>query len=703
MKTSNATMGNGLRATEGGRPYDGNFAYTVYVSLTGNKNATGTINDPFNSITAARNFLAGKTSAENRGIIYIREGTYYVDSNEPTIMVGKDNSYTTFAAYNGEDVTLSGLIPLDNSKFKRLADMDFTQPKFASYKRIPKEVRSKIWVYDLGEEKIDAGQLLKNGFNWPLQTYPPEVVADGELQRLAQFPNNINAVDYAGMDRETLLVGFEKNDKLPKTQPQIEKWQSARDAGAFKGEQPRKAFFDFADERKTYDEYMQMKGPVFYVTQSPYGEGESKWYDLYSRYMKWAPPYKADVSPTDDTLHPLTDQTKFETDGWLFGYFENDYASDMCRVHSIDSEKQLIHTKLPALQGVQDRRIRLVGINLLCELDTEGEYYIDRHNNANVMYYYPKNGVIDTQAISITGTNKPLMQIEGAREVVVSGLKFTGTTGNGMQLFDTESCNITNCEFTNIAFDAVRIGQNNGCITTDPHYDTYRGGHNNIVTRCKIHNMGGGGVYLAGGVRKTLERGDNLVEYCEINDYSKRRTYTPAVYMEGFGNTMRHNYIYDAPHVAVQIMGNDMLIDKNVFINNTFGVHDMGVIYAGRSWTWLGNVVQNNYIENRNVGGHGIYFDDGMAGVFILNNTFKGIYGNTVFNNCGFAHTIEGNILLNEEHRGSFELDAFSRDSEQIPNGKVHKYRWAASTLTAAKMYLRGRNAPAKNTWNFWT
>ena len=45
------------------------------------------------------------------------------------------------------------------------------------------------------------------------------------------------------------------------------------------------------------------------------------------------------------------------------------------------------------------------------------------------------------------------------------------------------------------------------------------------VANCVIHDMGHGGIYMAGGDRKSLERGNNMVKNCEFYNVSRLETY----------------------------------------------------------------------------------------------------------------------------------------------------------------------------------
>jgi hypothetical protein len=186
--------------------------------------------------------------------------------------------------------------------------------------------------------------------------------------------------------------------------------------------------------------------------------------------------------------------------------------------------------------------------------------------------------------------------------------------------------------------------------------------------------MGGGGVFAAGGDLKSLKRGGHLVAGCEFRNLSLLRTYTPAVWLEGVGNAFRDNYIHDCPHMVVQIMGCDMLIQHNRIENVCLHASDQGAIYAGRCCNWLGNVITGNII--RHVGAkdnHGVYLDDGMSGAVITRNCFEDISGACVFSNSGFGHRIEDNLFLTDRNAVRAWSFPFTRP---VSNERVLKARF---------------------------
>lgn len=621
---------------------------TVYVSLDGKADASGTIDDPFATIEQARDYLRTlDINEENPGTIYVRGGVYRATADNPTIEMTEEDSYVTVSAYEDETVRITGTVTLMNSGFKALNEV--SGEIYSSAVRVKESVRDRIFVYDLGAENIPVGTIYKNGFNWPKQPFTPELIVDGEIQTLAKYPNS------GVLTQTQILCGKTKNGQGED--------QTAKAAGANEGERPRNYIFDKTDTPKTYEEMLVMKAPVFYCRNG-----------LEERIGQWAPPtVEGEPQGGQEVPNPASDNTLYETDGWLSGYFENNYANEMSMIYSVNTEKQTINCKYPSLQGVQDKRIQLTAINLLCELDRAGEYYIDRYNGNNVLYYYPKGKTVEGKDISFTSSTEPFFALENAKNVTIKNIVMDGSTGYGITMYDCENCVVDGCELFNISLDAIRIGLNNNKITTDPQYEPSRGGKNNTVKNCIIHDMGCGGVYLAGGDERSLEPSGHVVENCEFYNLSRLQTYTPAVYLEGVGSTVRNNYIHDCPHMVIQIMGNDMTVTNNVFEKVCTNTSDQGAIYAGRCFTWLGNEISYNIFKGLGSGVYAVYMDDGMSGVIIHHNIFYGISSSAVFSNNGFGQQIYDNVFADVDSAVYYKRFDNSRP---IANEKILQYRF---------------------------
>ena len=187
-----------------------------------------------------------------------------------------------------------------------------------------------------------------------------------------------------------------------------------------------------------------------------------------------------------------------------------------------------------------------------------------------------------------------------------------------------------------------------------------KAGRNHGVLSCDIYNIGAGGVSLGGGDRVTLEPGHNFVENCEIHSFNRLdRTYRAAVNVDGVGNRIAHNRIYNAPGSAVYLHGNDHLIEYNHIHHTTMETSDMGWFYIGRDASELGNVIRYNFVHHAGVtddgregdvteGTTGIYMDDLACGTKIYQNVFYKVGKNraAVMINGGHDNIIENNIFI---------------------------------------------------------
>lgn len=98
---------------------------------------------------------------------------------------------------------------------------------------------------------------------------------------------------------------------------------------------------------------------------------------------------------------------------------------------------------------------------------------------------------------------------------------------------------------------------------------------------------------LTGGDRETLTSSENVVTNNLIYDWSQvYRTYQAAVSLNGVGAVCSHNEIYNSPHEAITYSGNNHVIEYNVIHDVVLESSDAGAIYAGRSWSYYGNVIR---------------------------------------------------------------------------------------------------------------
>lgn len=635
---------------------------TVYVAPDGDDANDGSIAAPLATIAAARDALRGRTSEAAQGTVWIRGGTYVLD--DAVTLTGAEDSWVTYSAYRGEDVSITGAHALPEDGWQKLEDADLANAKLSSNTRLQAAARAGTWVYDLGAAGVDPGTLYKNGFNWLQQPFAPELSVDGSLQELAQFPN---ADDCTTSQTECHLWGTGKKwgaeGPGDLTQIDLDERFAPQSVWERSGTSPRAQFEDKKQqlpEGESRDTWSQDE--LRKMTPSNFRVGARALEN--DRYKTWAPeatpvvhdwgtrgfgdysdiPVQADPEWIEDI-----DNTRYETEGWLSGYIGNNYAVEMVRMLSWSGDT--LFTKYPSMYIPQEGYTKVKASNVLSELDVPGEYYIDRHDGNDMLYYLPEDGTVEGKRVTLSAFDKNFFLLDGTTGVTIRDLEMSESLVSGIQLLDSHNTLIDGVEISNVSMDAIRIGETSESITALPDYETVRGGTGNVVQNSFLHDLGGGGVLLGGGDRSTLERGNNVAHHNEIARFSKLATYTPAGYLYGVGNSFEYNDVYDAPHMAVQIMGNDMRVNHNSFRDLVTNAGDQGVVYTGRDYTYLGNEIAYNLFDGIGGKNDAFYMDDGASGMRFHHNVVKDSHSG-VFFQSGHSNTANDNVYIDVTQTG---------------------------------------------------
>jgi len=332
---------------------------------------------------------------------------------------------------------------------------------------------------------------------------------------------------------------------------------------------------------------------------------------------------------------------KDEKDIWLHGYWFWDWADQYQQVESIDTEQQLVRLAQPYHGYGYLPGARYYALNVLAELDEPGEWQLDRETGT--IYFWPPNSLEPSsleqgsleQGRPMVSAIATLAMLQDVSHVRLEGFVMEAVRGAAVKIADGTGVQIVDCTIRNTGDIAVDI----------------RGGSKNAVIGCDISHTAGGGISLDGGDLATLTPGEHLAENNHIHHYARwKRTYTPAVAISGVGNRIRHNLFNDAPHNAVQLTGNDHLIEFNEFHHVCLETDDVGAFYMGRDWTQRGNVVRYNYFHHlgRHGGGVGvmaIYLDDWASGTAVYGNIcFQA--GRAVLIGGGRDNLVENNVFV---------------------------------------------------------
>ncbi len=347
-----------------------------------------------------------------------------------------------------------------------------------------------------------------------------------------------------------------------------------------------------------------------------------------------------DISKWADAVNEAA--TSPENTPLMFGYWGHDWATQTMPVGNVDSVNKTITSKYASTYKAQDNA-RFYVYNLLCELDTDGEYYIDRVNK--VMYFCKDKAPTESSKVTIStlDSSKPMLEIKPKANITVDGLVFENSRGSGIALLDADGAVVQNCEIRNVASYGLLVF-----------------GRNNKVQNNYIHDTNGGisiGSSDNNNDIKNLNRANNIIHGNEIENFSRlNKVYTDAILIEGVGNTISYNKIHGGEHLAVRLTGHLNTFKNNEIYDVLNEVDDAGAIYVGRRWSQRGNKILSNYIhdlaiDNNEIGVSdspvaGIFVDDHYAGAYIEGNVFKNINGNGIRTNRGRENTITNNLFI---------------------------------------------------------
>jgi hypothetical protein len=256
--------------------------------------------------------------------------------------------------------------------------------------------------------------------------------------------------------------------------------------------------------------------------------------------------------------------------------------------------------------------------NALEELDAPGEWFLDPRTST--LYFWPPQP-LGTQEVRLITLDSFIQIKEGAKEIRIEGLGFTGCNGTAVSVSSAEDCLIAGCSF-------VRTGSFQGSAIS------IAGGHRNTARSNDISESGSTGISLTGGDRITLTPADHQAINNHIWDFGVFNKNACGVGVTGAGHLVSHNQIHHGPRMGVQLSGNTIIVEYNHLHHLCLETQDGGAIYTGgRDWLGgRGDVWRYNHIHDIIGCGQeadglkhpwftfGLYPDDNTGGVDIIGN-----------------------------------------------------------------------------------
>lgn len=350
-----------------------------------------------------------------------------------------------------------------------------------------------------------------------------------------------------------------------------------------------------------------------------------------------------DTSPGGFTFKFGTDRPLGWTntgDIWMEGAWSREWAISRIQVANIDPAARTITTVQPAPYGAV-AGLNYYYFNMLEELDTPGEWYLDR--DSGLLYLYPPAALAGS-GIQYSLLETPVVQLSQVSHVRIENIGIEAARANAVVIDGGANDLIAGCTIRNVAQDGIVVS-----------------GEHNGVYGCDIGNVVGRGIILSGGDRATLQKAGNFAQNNHIFNFGSSGDIGKAagIQISGVGQIVSRNTIHNGGGGGVVFSGNEHLIENNEIANVVQKVNDYGGIYGGgQNITNRGTHIRYNFIHDI-PNAQGIYLDDMNSGNNVYDNVIYKVKQPLLIGG-GSDQIIENNLIVQaaDPSAPSFTFDA---------------------------------------------
>ncbi|MDA3926063.1 MAG: right-handed parallel beta-helix repeat-containing protein [Kiritimatiellae bacterium] len=327
---------------------------------------------------------------------------------------------------------------------------------------------------------------------------------------------------------------------------------------------------------------------------------------------------------------------------YLHGFWCYEWHDEAIKVASYTNDTRELRFAAKPRYGVgnpgqkdDEQKRQFYALNVFEELDTPGEYYLDRKTNK--LYLWPPDD-ISKNSVYLSLCSNPLLKISQVSNVVLRDLVFENSIDCAVSMENCNNVRVENCLVRNLAQKGINCW----------------GGSNNHIIGCEITCLGSMAINMSAGDRKTLTMGNcsvvgNHLHHLGRHDWGGGR----GLNLGGCGNRAAHNYIHDLPTGGICYSGNEHILEFNEIHKVCTIYSDVGVFYTGRDWSSRNNIVRYNLIYDStgfagcSHGSQAIYLDDCDSGDTVKGNIVFGGANRGVLLGGGRDNTLEDNIFIN--------------------------------------------------------
>lgn len=367
-----------------------------------------------------------------------------------------------------------------------------------------------------------------------------------------------------------------------------------------------------------------------------------------------------------------------EKDAFLHGYWYWDWAEESHHIETIDTLRKSISVMKPYHDYGYRDGLRFYGYNLLCELDADGEYYIDREDR--LIYWKPcadyKAGKSRT-ALSVFDGEAAIV-LRNCTNVTLRNVTLRGVRNRGIVVEGGRDVSIENCHLTGLGDNAVTLEQGSG----------------HRVVGCRINELGCGGIVARGGNRRTLVPSGFVISDNVVQDFSLyKRTYEPAVYFHGAGIAITHNRFQGSSSSAMRVEGNDIDIAFNQCFDLVKESDDQGGLDTWYDFSYRRISIRNNHwrhvVGGMFAGAAAIRFDDIISGQEVVGNIFEQCGGGgfgAVQIHGGKDNVITGNVFY--DCPSALSCTVWNDDTWESKYNTAHHLNKLAEVDCFSELYL---------------